>query len=870
MGRPARDVAPHGVDRVTDPRRGLDAESVEHRLGVYGPNTLPQARPPHPVQRLLAQMVHFFALMLWLAAALALAAGMPQLGAAIAFVVVINGAFAFVQEYRAERAADLLRDLLPRRTTVRRAGVRIEIDADGLVPGDVVLLTAGDRISADLRLTTATALRIDESMLTGESTAVRAAVDGSAFGGTFVVEGDGEGVVTATGDATALADIARLTRRAVRPPSPLARELHRVVRTIAWIAFGVGTAFFGTALLVGTPPSDGFLFAVGVMVALVPEGLLPTVTLSLALGAQRMARRNALVRHLDAVEALGTTTCICTDKTGTLTMNEMEVVRAWTPCGETLVHGDGYAPTAEVACEPGSGIDAVRALARAARTCSDGRILEHDGRWIPVGDPMEAAIDAFAARVGASATTDTGPPVARFPFDPDRRMMSVVDGDRILVKGAPDAVFARCRTIPDAAHTAFARATSAGLRVLAVATRGVGGTMPPDAATAECDLELLGLIGLEDPPRPSAADAIRAARAAGVAVVMLTGDHPATALAIAREVGLVVGEDPLVMTGADLPTDDAILGALIDRDGVVLARVDPGTKLRIAHVLQERGHVVAMTGDGVNDGPALRAADVGIAMGRTGTDVAREAADLVLLDDEFGTIVAAIEEGRSAYADVRRFLTYHLTANIAELMPFIVWALSGGRIPLALTVLQIISIDLIADALPALALGSERAGPGTLGRPVDRRHLLDGAVMRRAFLVLGPTEAVVEMAAFLLTFVVAGWRVGSPVATGHHLTAASGAAFAAVVIGQAGNAFACRSTSRPVWRMGRPTNRALIAAVAGSLTILTALLFVPPLAHLLRQAPPTPIGATVALAAAPAVVAVDGLTKWIGRRGRRR
>jgi magnesium-transporting ATPase (P-type) len=481
---------------------------------------------------------------------------------------------------------------------------------------------------------------------------------------------------------------------------------------------------------------------------------------------------------------------------------------------------------------------------------------------------MEAAIDAFAGRVGAPPDA-MDPALTRFPFDPRRRMMAVVHGDRAFVKGAPDAVFARCRAVPTEAHAELERATAAGLRVLAVATRTVPTGAAVERDAVERDLDLVGLIALEDPPRPTAAAALAAARAAGVAVVMLTGDHPATALAIARETGLVSSVDPLVITGADLPADDAVLGALIDRDGVVIARVDPATKLRIAHVLQQRGHVVAMTGDGVNDGPALRAADVGVAMGRSGTDVAREAADLVLLDDEFSTIVAAIEEGRSAYADVRRFLTFHLTANVAELMPFIVWALSGGRIPLALTVLQILSIDLIADALPALALGSERAGPGTLARPVDRRHLLDGALARRAFLVLGPTEAIVEMAAFLLTFVAAGWRPGSPVDTGHRLAAASGAAFAAVVIGQAGNAFACRSTARPVWRMGRPANRALIGAVVASLAILTTSLFVPPVAHLLRQAPPTPIGAAVAITAAPAVVVVDATTKWVGRRHRR-
>lgn len=864
-------ATPAGTARAVSRRdpTGLTEVEARRRLQVHGANRLPAPRPPHPLGRLVAQVVHFFALMLWIAAALALVAGMPNLAVAISVVVILNAAFAFAQEHRAERAAASLRDLLPRRATVRRDGHRTEVDADTLVPGDLVLLGAGDRISADLDLVATHGLRIDESMLTGESVPVDRSPGGTVRAGTFVVDGEGDGLVIATGAGTALADVARLTRRAVRPPSPLARELHRVVRTIAGIAFGVGTAFFATSLLVGTPASDGFLFGVGVMVALVPEGLLPTVTLSLARGAQRMAERNALVRDLDAVETLGATTCICTDKTGTLTANEMNVVAAWTPDGGATVHGSGYGPTARVEVESGAA-PAVARLAAAARRCSDGRAVEVDGRWRAVGDPMEAALDAFAARVGADTVAAGAHPVPirRIPFDPVRRMMSVVLGPDLVVKGAPEAVLPRCRSADAAAAHALEALASRGLRVLAVATRSVGAEPTEDPAVLEQDLTLLGLIGLEDPPRPGSADALRAARSAGVAVVMLTGDHPATAQAIAREVGLATAGDPTVLIGDDLPADDVALGALVDRDGTVVARVDPATKLRITRALQHRGHVVAVTGDGVNDGPALHAADVGVAMGRTGTDVAREAADLVLLDDEFGTIVAAIEEGRAAYANVRRFLTFHLTANVAELVPFLIWAMSGGRVPLALTVLQILCIDLIADALPALALGSERARPDTLSRPPDRRHLLDGALLRRAFLLLGPTVALVEMAAFLLTFVAAGWRAGSPVETGRHLAAASGAAFAAVVLGQTGTAFACRSTSRPVGRMRRPPNRSLRLAVAVTVLLLVVMLAVPPVADLLHQAPPSPIGLLVALGAPAAVIAVDALAKWVGRRGR--
>jgi magnesium-transporting ATPase (P-type) len=346
---------------------------------------------------------------------------------------------------------------------------------------------------------------------------------------------------------------------------------------------------------------------------------------------------------------------------------------------------------------------------------------------------------------------------------------------------------------------------------------------------------------------------------------MVTGDHPATARAIAREVGLL-GAEGLVVEGRELPADEAMLGALVDRDGVVVSRVSPEDKLRIARALRARGHVVAMTGDGVNDGPALHEADIGVAMGRSGTDVAREASDLVLLDDDFATIVAAVEQGRATFANVRRFLTYHMTDNVAELTPFAVWALSGGRFPLALGVLQILCLDLGTDQLPALALGTERPGPGALSRTLRGRHLLDRALLARVFLVLGPTEAIMEIAAFTAVMLESGWRPGAAFPEGATLLAASGAAFSAVVIGQAANVFACRSTTRAFGAPGRAANPLLVAGVAFELLILAACLFVPPLAAVLGHAPPPMAGWTIAALTAPAVLLADALHKWFLRR----
>jgi magnesium-transporting ATPase (P-type) len=407
-----------------------------------------------------------------------------------------------------------------------------------------------------------------------------------------------------------------------------------------------------------------------------------------------------------------------------------------------------------------------------------------------------------------------------------------------------------------------------GLRVLAVATRGADGIdRGTTADAAETGLRLLGLLGLEDPPRPAAAEAIAACRRAGIRVAMVTGDHPGTARAIAAEVGLA-DDGGIVVEGKDLPEDDQVLGALLDRDGVVVARVAPEDKLRIARALQARGHVVAMTGDGVNDGPALQAADIGIAMGRSGTDVAREAADLVLLDDDFATIVAAVEQGRATFTNVHRFLTYHLTDNVAELTPFVVWALSGGRFPLALGVIQILCLDIGTDLLPALALGAEPPSRRSLSQPPVGRHLIDRPLLRRVFGVLGPAEAMVEMTAFVVALLAAGWRPGEAFPTGDALMAASGAAFAAVVFGQMANAFACRSATRWPGALGWTTNRLLVGAVVVELVALAGFLLIPPLASLLDHAMPPAEGLAVALLAIPAVLGADALHKRM--RGIRR
>jgi magnesium-transporting ATPase (P-type) len=852
--------SPTSLSRLTN--SGLTVREAADRLARDGRNVLPSAGRPHPLREFVAQLTHLLAVLLWVAAGLALLAGMPPLAVAIVVIIVLNAAFAFWQEHRADRSTERLRSLLPQVARVVRDGRARSLDVAELVVGDTVLLTAGDRIGADMLLEAEAGLTVDESMVTGESGAVPHDVGEQVMAGTFVVQGEAVATVAATGAATTVAGISALASSAERPASPMSRQVGRVVRVVAVIAFVTGISLGLTSLALGLDRTSAFLFGVGVAVALVPEGLLPTVTLSLARGAQEMARANALVRRLDAVETLGATTFICTDKTGTLTQNRMAVVEVLTRSGLVTVRGVGYLPVATFVGAAAARTE-VPEVAVAALACVTGRVESHGGEWVTRGDPMEAAIHCLALRAGADGAI-TEP--ERRPYTSERMLSSAYADGIVSVLGAPERVLARCVDVPADAPRILAELTSQGRRVLAVATRRW--TSADGEDQREDALEFLGLLGLEDPPRENVGESLQACRDAGIRVAMLTGDHPGTAGAIAREVGLI-GPGGLVVVGSFLPPDDADLALLLDRpDGCVVARVTPEDKFRIAKALREGGHVVAMTGDGVNDVPALREADIGVAMGASGSDVARESADLVLLDDHFGTIVKAVELGRSTFQNVRRFLTYHLSDNVAELAPFAVWAGTGGSFPLAIAVLQVLALDIGTDMLPALALGAEPPRKGIM-RGRRSRDVVDRQVLLRAFGLLGLVEAVCSLAAFTLVLLAGGWTWGAE-PSASLLARASGTAFAAIALGQIANAFACRSTRLPVWRLDLGGNRLVLMSVTAELGLLAVFLGVPPLADLLGGTWPDPIGWVYAACTALAVISADGIVKTVSARRRTR
>jgi Ca2+-transporting ATPase len=857
---------------------GLSTSEAERRLAETGPNQIQEAKGPSPARQLAGNFVQPLALLLWACAGLALLAEMPELSAAIALVVLVNALFSFFETYRAERAVAALRQMLPQRVHVRRDGGATEIASEDVVPGDLLLLAPGDRVAADGDLLIAADLRVDESALTGESTPVEPV--GQVFAGTYVTGGTAEAVASATGMQTRFGRIAALSQRTEPERSPLEHEIDRVVYIVAALAVTIGGVFFlVSGLTHSMDVQDRFVFAIGVTVALVPNGLLPTVTLSLAMASQRMARRNALVRRLSAVETLGETTVICTDKTGTLTENQMTVQRVWTPQREYAVEGAGYEPFGRFRAG-GEVVDPapLAELLRAGLLCNDARLVQSAEGWSVVGDPTEGALVVLAEKGGLHHRREAAraPRVREIPFSSERKRMTTVHlvGDERVayVKGAAELVLPRTTLSAEArAETAAAEAAMErdALRVLACARRVLpdGAGEEPDAI--ERDLEFLGLVAMIDPPRPEVPDAIRRCRGAGVRLIMVTGDSGRTAEAIARRIGMIDG-DPHVVTGSELAAiDDGDLRTRLAERDVIFARIDPEQKLRLAKLLREDGEIVAMTGDGVNDAPALKHADMGVAMG-SGTDVAKEAADLVLLDDNFSSIVAAVEEGRAVYDNMRRFIGYHFSSNVGELVPFLVWGVSGGAVPLPLVVMQVIAIDLGTDQIPAMGLGSERAEPGTMARPPRSRseHLLDRPTFGR-IAGIGSLEGFAAMASFLFAYVLAGWRPWETLADGGDLyLEATTMTMAGIVFAQVGAVMAWRTNRQSVRGVGLLTNRLVLAGIAVEIAMVALLAYTPGLDEIFHTSDLSGAEWLFLLLWPPLVLGAEELRKAVVRRRR--
>lgn len=890
--------------------RGLTPAEAAKRSTVFGANVLRDLDRPALWTRLVGHVTHLMAMLLWIGAALALLAGLPELSVAIVLVNLVNAAFSFWQEYRAERALDALRRLLPLEARVLRDGTESRIDATTLVPGDVLLLDEGDRISADARVVEHSDLRVDQSPLTGETTptrksaervadrpANRAATSNLVFAGTSVSSGRGKAIVFGTGMATEFGRIAQLTQTVHADPSPLQAELRRLTKVISAIAVGVGTLVGAVTLGFGLMDvTDGLVFALGMIVAFVPEGLLPTVTLSLAMGTQRMAERNALVKRLSAVETLGCTSVICSDKTGTLTQNEMTVREVVAPTASFEFDGMGYEPTGEVRLTAGEGGDALREVLTVAGLASNGRLVERDGRWAAVGDPTEVAVVVACRKAGIELDRAAAeqPRVRELPFDSYRKRMSTIHRCRagtatdyvLCTKGAPRELFEKCATVAQGGSVVeldsnrSARFSAAnddlsrrGLRVLAVARRNLTAEdVDRDARDLECDLTLLGLIAMMDPPRPEVEAAIRMCERAGIRPIMITGDYGLTAESIARRVGMIRGERVRIVNGDELDSlDDASLAEALSGE-VVFARASPEHKLRVVSALQQLGHVVAVTGDGVNDAPALKRADIGVAMGRSGTDVAREAADMILLDDNFASIVSAVEEGRAVYTNIGRFTSYIFTSNTPEAVPFAAFAFSGGRIPLALDVMAILAIDLGTDLVPALALGAERPDPGVMDRPPRRRndHIVDRAMLIRAYLWLGALQSAAVMAVFFLFYWSNGFWGQWLDLPNEGLVAeqAVAIALAAVVFTQIGNLFAQRGGWDALQQDGWAANRLIWIGIVSELAIVVAIVYVPFLQSVIGTAPLPAVNWLWVLALSPLLLVADEIRTRLSRHSR--
>ncbi|MDU8943740.1 cation-translocating P-type ATPase [Ovoidimarina sediminis] len=852
---------------------GLGTDEIVELRARFGWNELPRQRPPSPARILLRQFRGFLVLILAVAAAIAFLLDQRIDALAILLVLVLNAVLGFVQEWRAETALDALRAMLSPTAIVIRDGVEREIPAREIVPGDLVIVAPGQAVPADLRITAGTGLKVDESVLTGESLPVEKRPEpdsdvGRLFAGTALVSGRAEGVATAIGLATEFGRVAELTAQVGEKQTNLQIRLGQLARQIGAAALAIAALVILIGWSVGRPLFEMFMTGLSLAVAMVPEGLPAVVTITLALGASAMARKQALARRLQAVETLGAASVICTDKTGTLTENAMTVTEVRTPTQLYRVTGEGYDPTGHIE-RNGTRVRAaddplLAALLETALVCNHASITRDGPAWITVGAPTEKALVTLAYK-GWAPEVSPDAHVAEVPFASERKCMSVLarkdDGHRLHVKGAPEVILERSTRYlgpegPLPLDTATRRRiaeenaemAAEGRRVLALAAR--------PATTGDLEergLLFLGLAGMIDPPRPEVRPAIDLARSAGIRIVMITGDGAVTAAAVAAEVGLGTPR-PIEGEALDAMSPEELSEAL--EQDVLFARTRPEHKLRIVEALRAQGQIVAMTGDGVNDAPALKTADIGIAMGIRGTEVAKSASDLILLDDNFSTIVNAIAEGRRQFDNVRKFVRYLLCSNAGEVIAIMANLFIGG--PLIFLATQILWMNLITDGVTAVALGLEKAEPDQMKHPPRRPDAP----------ILGRTGLALILCFGLYTGAASLWIFYTFLPLGADL--ARTAAFTGMLVFEKVSVFAFRSLHRPVSSIGWLSNRVLIGAFTLSLLLQVAAIYWAPLQTLLRTVPLlAEHWGLIAALAFPLVVVPEGVKAFMSAPGRR-
>lgn len=867
--------------------QGLSQREASTRLQQVGRNEIRFHRSHSPLWMLLKEFTALFPLLLLVAAVLALVAdylspgeGFRLIGTALLGVVVLNALVSFVQNYKVEKLMLSFLEYIPREVVLLRSGVEQVADAREVVPGDILYVQEGDKIAVDGVLLQGTQLMVDESTLSGESEPViKSVLDGPVAkgnlvsSGSTVLRGNARILTTCTGRATTIGSISELSRRVSQDLTPMQKELAHFVRRITWLALGVGISFFLIGFAIGNPFWTNLVFAIGIIVASVPEGLLPTVTLALTQASVRMGRRNALVKHILSVETLGSTTVICTDKTGTLTRNRLSVEALYLDFGEiNLQDRDNYShrPDTRLATE-------IMALCNEVIATHDSNHGQ-DGFH---GDPTELALAEFVDDHGGyAAIRQRFVLVHNRPFDAEAKYMSTTHRTAggtlyMTVKGAPEVVLERCsqvhseglvRALGSQERAQLERQAThyaaQGLRVLAMAYRVVAAP-----GLEEKDLVFVGLVAMVDQPRPEVPAAVAACHSAGIRIVVMSGDKAETVAYIARKLGIV--RKPRVIEGEHLArmSRPELLAALRD-DQLVFARIAPEQKLILVEAFKALNEVVAVTGDGVNDAPALKRADIGIAMGRRGTDVAKEASDIILLDDNFATIVKAVEEGRAVYDNIRKFATYVLSSNIPEILPFIAYVLLP--IPLPITVVQILSIDLITDMLPAIGLGNEPPESDVMSRPPRPRdeRLVSSRIFIRSYGIIGPAEAALAFLAFFLVLQAGGWEWSQPLATSTLLYGqATGAFLATTIFCQVGNVLACRTNRQSaIYYLLRP-NPWIWLGIGVEVLFVLAILYIAPLHQYFSTGPLPPWAWGIILAAPWSIFGVEELRKWLVRRG---